>query len=248
MYRELCKLNLNKASPPSEIPKRLYKEFAYEFSLPLAYIYNLSLRTGRFPDRWKEATITPLPKAKVVTELGELRPVSLTSDLGKILEGLVSKVMIQDIKASIDPKQFGNLKGHSTTHYLVYLLDEIHKGLEQPNTIANLILVDFKKVFDYVNHSVAITDLIQLGCRASIIPFVSSFLTGRRHRVKYEGTVSPPAPITCGVPQGTRAGPIIFLALINSVCREIEQRAKFVDDVSLAHIINILNEINYREM
>ena len=248
VYQELSKLNLSKASPINDIPKRLLKEFAYELSLPLTHIYNLSLRTGVFPDRWKKATITPLPKVKHGTELGELRPVSLTSDLGKILEGFITKVMIADIKENIDPRQYGNLKGRSTSHYLIYLLDEIHRGLECKNTIANLILIDFRKAFDYVDHNVAIKDLIEMGCRPSIIPFVSSFLTDRQHRVRYEDAVSPYASITCGVPQGTRAGSIIFLALINSVCRFIHRRAKFVDDLSLAHIINILNEIDFSEM
>ena len=248
IYNELSKLNLNKASPVNEIPKRLLKEFAYEFSVPLTHIYNLSISSGVFPDRWKTATITPLPKVKDVTEMGELRPVSLTNDLGKILEGLITKVMIADIKDNIDHRQYGNLKGRSTSHYLIYLLDEIHRGLEGKNTIANLVLIDFRKAFDYVDHNVAIADLIELGCRPSIIPFVSSFLTDRQHRVRYEDAVSPYAPITCGVPQGIRAGGIIFLALINSVCKLVERRAKFVDDLTLAHIINIFNTIDFTEI
>ena len=121
VYQELMKLNLNKASPPGELPKKLLKEFAYEFSLPLAHIFNLSLKTGKFPTRWKRATVTPLPKVDVVNELGELRPVSLTQDIGKVLEGIVTKIMLNDIKASIDKRQYGNLKGKSTSHYLIYI-------------------------------------------------------------------------------------------------------------------------------
>ena len=153
--------------------------------------------------------------------------------------------MINDIKRNIDKRQYGNLKGRSTNHYLIYLLDELYKGLDNPNTIVALILIDFKKAFDYVDHSIAINELLAMGCRASIMPFIGDFLTGRSHRGKYMDALSDFSPITCGVPQGTRAGPIIFLALVNSLCQEIEKRAKFVDDLSLAHIISILKEINY---
>ena len=38
------KLNLFKASPPDELPKKLLREFAYELSLPLVHIFNLGLR------------------------------------------------------------------------------------------------------------------------------------------------------------------------------------------------------------
>ena len=87
---------------------------------------------------------------------------------------------------------------------------------------------------------------INMGCRSSIIPFVCSFLTERRHRVRYKGATSDYAPITCGVPQGTRAGCVVFLALVNSFCRAVAKRGKFVDDLAMAHITNILNEIRYK--
>ena len=146
------------------------------------------------------STITPLPKKKVVSEMGELRPVSLTPTLGKILEGMVTQVMLKDIRANLDPRQYGNLKGSSTAHYLIYLLDAIHKALDKPHHMASLVLVDFKKAFDFVDHSIAITELIGLGCRESIIPFVADFLTGRRHRVRFQDAVSEYPHITCGVP------------------------------------------------
>ena len=243
IYNEIGKLKIGKSSPPGEIPKIILKEFRYELSIPLEHIYNLSLRTGVFPDRWKGATIIPLPKKKIVSELGELRPVSLTPDLGKILEGFVARVMLSDIRPNIDRRQYGNLKGKSTCHYLIYLLDEIYRGLDQLHNIASLILIDFKKAFDYVNHNVAIADLLKCGCRPSIIPFVINFLSDRRHRVLYQGETTAFASITCGVPQGTVCGPVVFLALVNSLWQEIERRAKFVDDLSAANIISTKNEI-----
>ena len=121
----------------------------------------------------------------------------------------------------------------------------MYKGLDGRHNIAALILVDFKKAFDYVDHNIAITELLSMGCRASIIPFLSSFLSGRQHRVRYMDAVSDFADITCGVPQGTRAGGVIFLALVNSLCAHIEERAKFVDDLVLGHIISVLNQVNF---
>ena len=63
--------------------------------------------------------------------------------------------------------------------------------------------------------------------------------------MRYQEATSEYAPITCGVPQGTRAGGVIFLALVDSLCRTVTKRGKFVDDLSLAHITNILMEIRF---
>ena len=59
------------------------------------------------------------------------------------------------------------------------------------------------------------------------------------------GEITDFAPITCGVPQGTIAGPVVFVALVNSLCQEVRRRAKFLDDLSTANIISTLNEIIY---
>ena len=64
VYKEILKMNVNKASAPDSLPKRLIKDFAYEISIPLTYIFYLSFRTGVFPSQWKNATITPLEKKK----------------------------------------------------------------------------------------------------------------------------------------------------------------------------------------
>ena len=206
-------------------------------------MFNISLRTGSFPTLWKSATITPIPKVKVVSKLGELRPISLTPVLGKILEGLVADQLLADIRANLDPKQYGNLKGKSTTHYLVDLLDFVLKGLEEKNTMALILLVDFQKAFDYIDHTVAVTQLFHLGCRPSILRFVGDFLSHRRHRVAYQDALSEYDEITCGVPQGTRLGVLVFLAVVDMLCRDDETRVKYVDDLAMAEIINIRNQI-----
>ncbi|KAK8373198.1 hypothetical protein O3P69_012443 [Scylla paramamosain] len=180
------------------------------------------------PDRWKQSTVIALPKVADVTNLGQLRPVSLTHTFGKVVEGRVADVALTDKRPHIDGHQFGNLKGRSTTQYMVFLLDAILKGLEQRNTVAQMCLIDFKNAFDNVDHSVAVTQLYNFGCRTSFLPFISSFLTGRQQRTKYKDKTSTWLPTTCGVPQGTCIGPVIFLALINSLLLILSE---FVDDV-----------------
>ena len=245
VYKSLKQLKIIKASPPGSLPKRLIKEFAYEISLPLTYVYNLCLSNGIFPSRWKEATIVALPKKKVISQLGDLRPLSLTPDLGKILEGYVAMLVLEDIRPNLDPFQYGNLKGKSTSHYLVMLLNSVLKGLDVPKRIALIVLIDFKKAFDYIDHTVALTELFLLGCRPSLLMFVANFLSNRKHRVRYEDIISDYDMITCGVPQGTRLGPIIFLAVINRLCRNSPIHVKYVDDLTIMEIVDVDNTVTF---
>ena len=74
--------------------------------------------------------------------LGDIRPISLTPDFAKILEHFLAKWIMADISDKIDPDQYGNLRGSSTTHYLVKLLDFVLKGLDQPKKLAVITLID----------------------------------------------------------------------------------------------------------
>ena len=69
--------------------------------------------------------------------------------------------------------------------------------------------------------------------RPSLIPFIVNFLTWRKHRVRYNDVFSDWEDITCGVPQGTKLGPIIFVAIVNNVARNSNIHTKFVDDLTV---------------
>ena len=55
------------------------------------HVLNVSLTSGVFPDEWKKAKITPIPKINNPTRVTDLRPISLLPITGKILEKFVHK-------------------------------------------------------------------------------------------------------------------------------------------------------------
>ena len=236
MYRELGKLNAKKSAGPDGLPGRLIKEFACELSTPVADILNTSLREGYVPQIWKDATVAPVPKEMPAT-ITKLRPISLTALLAKVCEGFVSRWVLEDISGSIDRNQYGSIKGSSTTHCLIELLDVFYKGTDKCNTVGKMVVTDFSKAFDCVDHTIAIKKLYDLGVRGEIIPWISDFLTSRRQRVQYRSALSEWEVLSCGVPQGTKFGPIIFIALINDASENASTHSfKYVDDLSLAEV------------
>lgn len=238
VYHKLSRINTSKACHPGECPSRLLKEFAFELSEPITHIFNCCLREGCFPNIWKNASVCAIPKVSPVTSFDQLRPISITPIISRIFEGFLANWILYDIKDKIDPKQFGNRRGTSIVHCLVSLLDTVHTGIDTSGTFANLCTIDFSKAFDHVNHAIVIQKLIGLGVDRSIIPTLCSFLSQRTQTVRYHGTTSQERSITCGVPQGTRLGPILFLVLANDAAQMTENRWKYVDDLTLLEVIN----------
>ena len=113
----------------------------------------------------------------------------------------------------------------------------LYEGLDKSGFYANLCAIDFTKAFDRVNHNIVIHKLIDLGVRRSIIPIVCSFLTERSQNTKLGCHFSSTQEISCGVPQGTKLGPILFLVLINDASAGSSRQWKYVDDLSLGEVV-----------
>lgn len=78
-----------------------------------------------------------------------LRPITLTSPLAKVLQGLILVSLYRQVSDSLDPKQF-SVCGRSTTHALVYFLHVILEALD-----VRIFFADFSKGFDLVDHNVS---------------------------------------------------------------------------------------------
>ena len=234
VYSELKKINPTKSGGPDKIPGKIVKEFAYELSIPLTNILNASFTEGIVPTQWKKGIVVPVPKQSPLS-LDKLRPISLTSIFAKVAEGFVAGWVIDDIGDSIDMRQFGNVSGVSTNHYLVNLMHYLFSGAEVSHNVGTVVLTDFSKAFDLVDHTILIDKIIRMGVRRNIVPWICDFLHNRKQCVRFNNTLSEDLQLTAGVPQGTKLGPIGFQILINDAAANAESEYwKYVDDLTFA--------------
>ena len=140
------------------------------------------------------------------------------------------------VRYKIDLQQYGNVQGISTSHYLVSLLHNLHQGADKVGNIGTVVLTDFSKAFDMVDHSILIDKFIRLGVRRSIVPWLCDFLSKRVQCVRYNQTISEYKTLNGALPQGTKLGPIGFQVIINDAVQNRGDNIncwKYVDDLTI---------------
>ena len=200
------------------IPNWILKDFSYILAAPIAAIYNSSVRQSYVPPSWKQADILPIPKVSQVTSLAKhLRPIALTPVLSKVLESFVVSWMR---RATVHSEtQFGGIKDSSTTLALTTMLHHMLQRLERKNTYARILLIDFSKAFDHIDHNILFDKLKTNGVPQICVEWQKAFLTSRTQRVKLANPKSDWTEVAGGVPQGTLSGPENFLNMIDDLHR-----------------------------
>ncbi len=86
---------------------------------------------------------------------------------------------MEDIDSKLDHYQYGNRKGISTAHYLLKLMDTLHMNADKPSHLSTIVITDFSKAFDLVDHNILMRKCISMGVRPSVVTWIASFLDGR---------------------------------------------------------------------
>ena len=241
-------LKTGKAAGPDSIDNRLLKELARPLSGPLTDLFNFSLTTGKVPNLWKQANVTPVFKKNEPSDVANYRPISLLNTIGKVLEKIIQKYVFNFLNDHhvITTLQSGFVPGDSTVNQLVEIYNTFCQALDEGKEV-RAIFCDISKAFDRVWHKGLLFKLNSVGISGSLLQWFTDYLDDRKQRVVIPGVCSDWSFVKAGVPQGSILGPLLFLLYINDIVENINSSIRlFADDTSLYIIVDNPTQAAYQ--
>ena len=244
VFKQVKALNITKSSGLSNISARVVRLSLKTLNTEFTHLLNTSITTNKFPDEWKKATVTPIPKKGNLQLVSNYRPISLLPTPGKVMEKLIHNQLVEHIENNglLSDYQYGFRRNRSTLHAVTQVVNHVGNNLNKKiRTVA--IFIDFKKAFDCLQFPVLITKLSKLGLHQDTVEWLKDYLTNRSQSTIANDTRSPYANITQGVPQGSILGPLLYIIYANDI-QDLITKSKFAfyadDTVILSSHKNIV--------
>ena len=198
------------------------------------HIFVKSVNSRVFPDCWKLADVTLIPKCKNPT-VKDFRPISLTPVVSRIFEKLVLQSVYASILPLFGPNQYAFKRHGSTDSALIRIHDSITNYLEDPKVAAvRMICLDLSKAFDMVPHSVLQKRFIDSNLSRGFVIWLRSYLNNRTQRLRLGGSFGPTTFVPSGVPQGSTIGPALFAAFMGTISvSSTSTLVVYADDITL---------------
>jgi len=173
------------------------------------------------------------------------RPVSLTSVVCKQMEHVIAGYIRQvwEDRDWLYEGQHGFRPGCSCKSQIITVCQHISDAPDEADRL-DTIIIDFLKAFDLVPHDLLLKKITASGVDSRVIVQIREFLIDRSQRVRVGRHYSEDVRVTSGVPQRSVLGPLLFLAYINDIRRNIESKIRlFADDCIIYRKIFNINDV-----
>ncbi|KAH8604595.1 putative Reverse transcriptase (RNA dependent DNA polymerase) [Trypanosoma vivax] len=200
-------------------------------------LFNYDLRTGQVPAKWRHGIIVPALKPnKTPNSMASFRPVTLMSTLCRLMERNVARRVREYIEDKLQPQQAGFRPARATLDTLMHMTSAVRRRQDGEKTAA--VFIDYARAFDSVCHGCIAKELLAFGVEKHLVACIAGFLRERTAKVRVNNVLSEDMNLTCGSPQGSALGPLLFIVTVDSLSKRLNcipglQHGFFADDLTI---------------
>lgn len=235
----LHNLNGRSAPGPDGVTNKTLRNLDENSLVGLTQFINERWRAGNTPVQWKTAKTVLIPKPGKAPGLDSLRPISLTSCVGKAMEhAILNRVNNYLESKEAYPHTIVGFRAHLSTQDAMLQLR--HQVIDDKSRSTKAILgLDLESAFDRVSHSAILSQISELNLGERIYNYVRDFLTGRK-------AILLAGDIACeeqelgsrGTPQGSVISPMLFNLIMIGLAKRLQtvsniNRTIYADDITI---------------
>ena len=229
--------------------KHFFKHLPNNYVEYLYMLLNAFWSTAEVPTLWKISVIIPITKpGKNVTDVDNLRPISLLSCLGKLMEKLIYERLywMAEHFQILNPSQSGFRKLHSSTDQILRLESYIRLHLRKRHHVL-VVFFDLKSAFDSINYLALLHKLRSIGLQGNLLHWLESYFQNRTFKVLVGNSFSDVCQQKQGTPQGSILSPLLFsLYGIDMPQTVSTDCSEFADDVAFYTFGETIDEAERR--
>lgn len=237
-------LNCRSAAGPDKVTNKALRNISDAAVSALTKYFNACWTSGSLPKQWKTAKTILLPKPNKPPGIEGLRPISLTSCVGKVLEHVLNNRWQRYLEENghYNDSMLGFRSRLGTQDAMLLLQREVLEpagGVPQKDNRAILGL-DLQSAFDKVEHSAILACVAKLNMGKRTYDYVRSFLTRRTARLEVGGERLEERELgSVGTPQGSVISPLLFNIVMIAVAKSLDALGPkiryciYADDVTI---------------
>lgn len=238
----LQKINGKSAAGPDGVSNKELRNLSDGAIASLTRYYNNCWRSGVLPRKWKEARTVLIPKPGKPPDIENLRPISLTSCVGKVLEHVLLNRWQRYLEENeLYPNtMLGFRAGLSTQDAMLLLRHEIiDRTTKRSGDTAAILGLDLLGAFDNVQHSAILRQMSRLNMGERSFQYVKDFLTERTATIVAGDLELPTKTLgSRGTPQGAVISPTLFNLVMIGVAERLGSLPRvrhtiYADDVTI---------------